>query len=290
LLKVSISKHAALELDLPEGIPAVRANASQFRQVVMNLIINASEAIGDRPGVIRVAISRAAVSQSQLSGATDLPPGDYVQLNVSDTGCGMTPEVCARVFDPFFTTKFPGRGLGLAAVHGIVRLHGGSIRVASTIGEGTSFTVLLPATAEAAVPLSAVPDRPFAVSPDVVSRGAVLMIEDEESLRAAVCKMLRKSGFTVIEAADGASALEIFRARGSGIGVVLLDLTLPGLSGREILSELRRLRPEVKIIVTTAYSRDTAAASLDHDEEWLFIRKPYRLADLTQLLHETLLA
>ena len=285
-LTASIAKTATLKLDLPEDIPPVRANASQLRQLVLNLVTNASEALGEGAGVIQVSLSNA--NAASFPPAMSLPDGDYVRLDVSDTGCGMTEEVRSRIFDPFFTTKFPGRGLGLAAVHGIVRLHAGAIQVASAPGEGTRVCVLLPASSEPAAAETPTPGQPVREIATICSQRAILMVEDEESLRIAVCKMLRKKGLTVLEAADGIAAVDVFRAHQQEIGVVLLDLTLPGLSGQTVLTELRRLRPHIKVIVTTAYSKDTAATSLGGRDGWSFIRKPYRLADLMQALRESL--
>ena len=287
--ELAISKNATLEFDLPEDLPPVYGNAAQIRQVLTNLVTNAAEALGSRPGVIRVRASRSApgTGSEEIAGLNG-SAADYVRLEVSDNGDGMSEEVCSRIFDPFFTTKFPGRGLGLAAVQGIVRLHGGTIQVASAPGSGTRIAILLRIAGE--------PSRQFGeartsiaatLAPPRLDR-SVLMIEDEEALRSAVCRMLRKNGFSVLEAEDGAGAVEVFRATHREIGVVLLDLTLPGLGGREILAEIRRLRPDVKVIVTTAYSRETATASLDGYDGWSFIRKPYRVAELMSMLQESL--
>src|SRR5262249_21011938 len=211
LLKVSISKHALLETDLPKDLPGVRGNAAQIRQVVMNLIINASEAIGEKGGVIKVTTSRITGGQELApNGVPSLPQAEYLRLEVSDTGCGMTEEAKARIFDPFFTTKFDGRGLGMAVVQGIVRAHGGAVNMASSVGQGTMFQILLPSASEPAQQ-----DRGPAVTA-VMERnpgaaGAVLLVEDEEALRLAVSKMLRKKGFSVIEAIDGSAAVDLLR-------------------------------------------------------------------------------
>ena len=285
-LKVSISKRATLNINLPQELLAVRANPAQLRQVILNLITNASEGLGEHEGVISIT---AALVRSGPSDSAPNPLGDYVRLEVSDTGCGMTEEVQSKIFDPFFTTKFPGRGLGLAAVKGIVRSHDGAINVVSAPGQGSRFEILLPCSDE---PAKEGRDKPgFSVAGEVVSfSGAVLIVEDEHTLRTAVSKMLRRKGFTVFEAVDGEAGASLFRDKTAEIDVVLLDLTLPGLSGGEVLSELRRLQPDIIVIVTSAYSREQAQATLGAQPPWLYIRKPYQVNELTGLLRESIRA
>lgn len=280
LLKVSISKRADLKIDLSSDAPPVRANKAQMRQVVMNLITNASEALGEHDGTISVTVEQAR------SGPDS---GDYLRLEVGDTGCGMTEEMQARIFDPFFTTKFAGRGLGLAAVQGVIRSHGGAINVASAPGRGSRFEILLrgngqPAEGKPRVTASHLIEKTerFAVT--------VLVVEDEDTLRRAVCKMLRREGAVVIEAADGKTGADLFRARALEIDAVLLDMTLPGMSGQEVLGEIRRVQPGAKVIVTSAYSQDWARTTIDSSEPWLYIRKPYRFEELMGLLQKVCLA
>ncbi|HXA51988.1 MAG TPA: PAS domain S-box protein, partial [Candidatus Acidoferrum sp.] len=246
LLKVSISKHAILKVDLPDNLPAVLANPVQIRQVVMNLITNASEALGENDGVIAITATHVAAEQYPL-GDLSSPPAGLIRVEVTDTGCGMTPEIQAAIFDPFFTTKFAGRGLGLAAVQGIIRSHRGVIRVESELGKGSRFEILLPSTSERAWGSIVAPGS------DTEVPGTCLVVEDEEALRVAVSRMLRKRGFSVLEAGDGKTAVAVFRAQASEIDAVLLDMTLPGMSGPEVLHALRRIRPDVRVILTTAY-------------------------------------
>jgi two-component system cell cycle sensor histidine kinase/response regulator CckA len=285
LLKVSISKHATLHLDLCKYLPAVRCNATQIRQVVMNLIINASQAIGDKDGVIYVRTSRAAEGQDLAPSDDADPQDDNVRLDISDTGCGMTEEEKAKIFDPFFTTKPGGHGLGLAVVQGIVNSHGGAIKVVSAPGRGTTFDVLLPcAEGRAEIVSPAV----FAATAEELSSvsGTVLLVEDEDTLRLATATALRKRGFSVLTASDGRVAVEIFRAHAEDIGVVLLDLTLPGISGLEVFDQIRVIKPDAIIMLTSAYDQKIAGNATSGEHPAGFLRKPYRFADLMRGLQE----
>jgi two-component system, cell cycle sensor histidine kinase and response regulator CckA len=285
LLKVSISKHATLHVDLDKNLPPVRGSAAQIRQIVMNLVMNASEAIGDRDGVIRLTAQRLAVGEDRLEWIPEgLATGDYVQLQVADTGRGMSRETQARVFDPFFTTKPSGHGLGLAVVSGIVRALAGAIHLVSEPGKGTTFEVLLPSEEGTgnAIPGPNAPVRSTPADCDATA----LVVDDEDALRTATAKMLRTSGFSVLEAADGTAAIEAIRGA-HPIEVLLLDVTLPGTSSREVLLEAKRLRPAMRVIVTSAYGEDFAALSLQGPVE-RFIRKPYSLSDLVKLVRQTL--
>jgi PAS domain S-box-containing protein len=273
LLRVSITKHALLRTDLRKVLQPVLANASQIRQVVMNLIINASEAIGEKDGVITVRTSQ-------------VPNGDCLSLEVSDTGRGMTDAEKARAFDPFFTTKFAGRGLGLAVVHGIVRAHGGAIRLSSTPGKGTTFEILLPCVPQPAQP-PATAILTAITGPSADAQVTVLVVEDEDRLRLAVSKMLRKKGFYVMEAADGSAAIPRLQSD-SRIDLILLDATIPGISSPEVLEEARRVWPGIKVILTSAYSREMATAPFGARQLQGFIRKPFQLDSLVRLLGETM--
>jgi len=284
LLKISISKHAVLRTVLRDNLPAVRGNAAQIRQVVMNLVINASEAIGDKQGVITVTTAQVTGRENlAFNGATTLPQGDYVRLQVSDTGCGMTEAVKAKIFDPFFSTKFAGRGLGLGVVQGIVRGHGGTIDLKSSPGEGTTFQVFLPCTPQRVAKIHRAISS-SGVGQSKARTGTILVVEDEETLRLAVSTALRKSGFSVMEANDGSGAMELLRAHKDEIDAILLDVTLPGIASREIFEEAQRIRPDLKVIVNSAYSKETVDASFAGLAVEHFIRKPFRLADIARLL------
>jgi CheY-like chemotaxis protein len=217
----------------------------------------------------------------------NLPRGEYVRLEVSDTGCGMTEEAKARIFDPFFTTKFTGRGLGLAVVQGIVRDHQGAIDVVSAPGEGATFRVLLPCTSKRAF------ERQNVISPAVKAQSSarartVLVVEDEDLLRLAITKALRKRGFSVIEASDGSIATDLLRKRIDDIDVVLLDVTLPGRSSREIFEEAQRTRPDLRVVLSSAYDKKTVDASFMGLPITHFIRKPFQLSDLAEVLQDAL--
>ncbi len=288
LLKVSVTKHAVIEANLDHDLPAIRASAPQLRQIVMNLITNASDAIGDRDGVIRVITRCVTLKRdSGASSSRTLPEGEFVELEVSDTGRGMSPQTQANVFDPFFTTKSLGRGLGLAVVQGIVRSLGGAIHLATEPDKGATFQVLLPSAkiksaaggpAMSGGEQSAVPSQ----------HGTILVVEDEDQLRQGIVKMLRKTGFEVCEAAEGSSAIELLRGNGGKIDVVLLDMTMPGASSHEIIAEAVNANPDIKVILTSAYSEEMIARSMSAPQIHSFIRKPFQFADLLKALRNSL--
>jgi PAS domain S-box-containing protein len=284
LMRLTISKRAKLELDLPENLPAIRANASQIRRVVMNLITNASEALGEHEGVISVSVAHVRSDPgSTTDTAAETPRGDCLRLEVRDTGCGISVEAQTRIFDPFFTTKWSGRGLGLSAVQGIVRNHGGFLSVNSAPGRGSRFEILLPCAIEP-TPSSSATKSSTAADEGRIGVGTVLIVEDEDSLRLAVAKMLRTRGFTVMQAGNGRDGLELFQKHAKEVDVVLLDLTLPDMLGKESLQELRRVRPDVKVILMTAFGRDHALALLGGQQPWLHIRKPFQITELIELI------
>jgi PAS domain S-box-containing protein len=279
LLQVSISKKAVLKFDLAAGLPPVLADASQLRQIVMNLVINASEAIGDRSGIIAlhtglVRADRRYLADTQL--AHSLPEGDYVFLEVSDTGCGMTPELKARIFEPFFTTKFTGRGLGLAAVLGIVRGHRGALRVYSEPGKGTTFKLLLPMAPGAAVELPV----PSPLADGWRGSGRILLADDEETVRTVVARVLETLGFTITVAADGREAVKIFEADPDAFTLVVMDLTMPHLDGAEAFARMRLLRPDVRVVLMSGFSEHDATITFAGKGLAGFLQKPFELAHL----------
>jgi PAS domain S-box-containing protein len=286
LLKVSVSKHAVINAELSQDLPATRASAAQLRQIVMNLITNASDAIGDRDGMIRVVTRRTTLGRNSAMVSESPLEGDYLVLEVSDTGCGMSRETQDRVFDPFFTTKSVGRGLGLAVVSGIVRRLGGTIRLTSEPGKGSSFQILLPCAenmgganvhSTSTIEELVRPARP----------AAILVVDDEDVLRQAVAKTLRMNGFDVFEAADGDSAIDLLHKQQGTIDTILLDMTIPGASSREVLAEAANVRPDISVILTSAYAQEMFSGATSVLKVSGFIRKPFQLADLLKTVRQS---
>ena len=277
LLKTAISKKAILNLNLERSVPPIEADPSQIRQIVMNLLINASEAIGDRSGVITVSVGATRCDREYLQKTElhdDLAPGRYVHLEVSDTGSGMDAETKSRIFEPFFSTKFTGRGLGLAAVLGIVRAHKGALKVYSEPGKGTTFKVLFPASAEGGNVLRSPESSPLA---DWRGKGTILLVDDEESLIALGARMLEHLGFTVLTAADGLQAVDLYRERGKEIDLVLMDLTMPNMDGAKAFDELRRLNPDVRVVLASGYTHEDVASRFAGKDLSGVLQKPYTL-------------
>ncbi len=290
LLEVSITKRAVLKYHFAPNLPPIEADATQVRQVIMNLITNASDAIGDRSGVISISTGmqfadRAYLAESYLD--TDLPEGDYVYIEVADTGEGMDEETRARIFDPFFTTKFTGRGLGLAAVLGIVRGHRAAIKLYSEPGRGTTFKVLFPAAASPATPVAQLP--PVAQPAAAGARGVVLVVDDDETVRTVTRRMLEQAGFSVILAADGAQALEIYQST-PAVALVIMDMTMPRMDGEQCFRELRRLDPAVRVLLTSGYNEQDATERFVGKGLAGFIQKPYRPVDLLARVQEAITA
>jgi len=288
LLGVSISKKVVLRYEFADNLPAVEADATQMRQVVMNLITNASEAIGDRSGAISIATGVMEAGREYLGGTyldEDLPEGYYVFMEVADTGCGMDEKTRSKVFDPFFSTKFTGRGLGLAAVLGIVRGHGGAIKVYSELGKGTTFKVLLPCSER---PPQAAPAEGAEPAETRRDSGLLLVADDEEGVRTIAKRMLEGAGFTVLTAGDGRECVDVFRERADEIAAVLLDMTMPHMDGEETFRELRQIRPDVRVILTSGYNEQEATSRFTGKGLAGFIQKPYRYDDLLAKLREIL--
>lgn len=279
LLRVSISKKATLQLHLARGLPAVQADATQLRQVIMNLVINASEALEERNGNITLTTGREHLDAAYLAAAHvagDPAPGDYVFLEVSDTGSGMSAATLARVFDPFFTTKFTGRGLGLAAVLGIVRGHHGAIKVYSEPGRGTTFKIMFPA-AHGAPDASSRPP----MGSEWRGSGKVLVIDDEEAVRTVAAGMLHMLGFATDLAPDGATGLELFRRDPSSYQLVLLDLTMPRMDGEETFRHLRHIEPQVRVVLMSGFNRADATSRFTGKGIAGFVQKPFGIENLT---------
>ncbi|MDB6114201.1 MAG: sensor hybrid histidine kinase [Lacunisphaera sp.] len=280
LLEVTISKNTRLELQLADHVPPVLADVTQLRQIVMNLVINAADAIGQQPGTITVRTfaqpANAELLRSAL-GQPDLPAGTYVGLEVRDTGCGMAPATIARIFEPFFTTKFSGRGLGLSAVLGIVQSHRGALFVESALGAGSAFRLLLPAMQD---PPASTPAAPTATSVPIPLRGTVLVIDDEGAIRAVAAAVLEAHGATVLEAANGDEALTVLREHGGKISLVLLDMTMPGIGGEETLRRMRLANFRPAVIMMSGYSEAETMQRSASLGAIGFVQKPFELQAL----------
>ncbi|MEI6520020.1 MAG: PAS domain S-box protein [bacterium] len=284
LLKTSISKKALLNLHIDRNIPLIDADPSQMRQIVMNLIINASDAIGDRSGVISVSVGATRCNEEYLR-ATELynvlVPGLYVHIEVADTGCGMDAETRSRIFEPFYTTKFTGRGLGLAAVMGIVQAHKGAMKVYSEPGKGTTFKVLLPASE---ISMQITQNGNIGTVSDWQGAGTILFADDEESIRAIGAQMLEHLGYSVITAEDGRKAVEIYKLREKEINIVILDMTMPHMDGAEAFSELRQINPQVKVILASGYSKDDIGSRFAGKGLMGVLQKPFTVGTLLEML------
>ena len=275
LLSVSTSKKASLVQDLAADLPSVMADATQIGQVVMNLITNASEAIGDSEGTITLRTGTLQCDpdyfRDAIGDSERMVAGPYVFFEVSDTGGGMEPETLSRIFDPFFSTKFAGRGLGLAAVLGIVRGHKGALKVSSAPGKGTTFRVLFPTHGAPAQPGEA---KPVAAG-DFRGHGLVLVADDEKGIRVLARNILERAGFRVMTAADGREALELYRQHGPEIRLVVLDMTMPHLDGEGCFLAIRALDPGAKIVLASGYSEQEVVAHFVGKGLAGFVQKPY---------------
>lgn len=285
LLEITISKKVKITYDLKEKTSSVEADITQLRQVVMNLITNAADAIGDNTGIITISTDLRNFTRRELSSLTSKEPlieGNYVVFEVTDTGPGMEAAVRERIFEPFFTTKKTGRGLGLSAVLGIIRGHKGAIKVDSKVGRGTKISLLFPPSSLPGTALES-------INPIVKWRGngIVLLADDEEIVRTVTASMLEAIGFSVITAHDGHAALEMFRKHSSELACIILDLSMPKLSGQETLSEIRKLNKEVAVILSSGYSAQEVPVEAGPNAPG-FIQKPYQLEGLRAKLQEVL--
>jgi PAS domain S-box-containing protein len=312
LLRAAMSKKVVLQFELSEGLPEVEGDATQLRQVVMNLISNAADAIGDAEGTVSLRTFHRELTEGEVRshhGLEPLPDGHYIVVEVSDTGVGMSEETLRRIFDPFFTTKFVGRGLGLAAVLGILRAHSGGVDIASTLGSGTRFRVFLPVAgapaarlASEAVTISnattAAPGAEPAASLTRLS-GKVLVVDDEAMLRTLAVRVLSRAGLQVVQAEDGAEALTLLglandagpgqeSASPADVDLVLLDMLMPRLNGEETLRAIRATHATLPVILTSGFSEAVGASRLLDDPYVCFVQKPYGAQELLDLVAQFL--
>jgi len=288
ILKVSLGKRIHLDYDLEQELPLVDGDLTQIRQVLMNLVINAAEAIGKDNGTITLRTGVIQYDKAMFMALwlkEDLPEGKYVFMDVIDTGSGMDETTLKRIFDPFFTTKFTGRGLGLAAVLGIIKGHSGTIDVASQIGKGTRFRIILPLGRRAVCNGKSAPSE---VALDWKGEGIILLVDDEATIRDLGRRMLERLGFSVLEANDGNEAIELFKMHSSRIRCVMLDMTMPDLNGKEVFNGIRQIDPVAKVVLCSGYIEENMA---DHFPDWKvsgFLQKPYKLETLITLLRSVL--
>ncbi len=274
LLCAALHPNVSLELQTGDDTPCVVADATQIRQIVMNLVINANEAIGDRPGTITVTTGRMKADRAYFGEGyvfTDALDGDFVYIDVRDSGCGMSRETVGRIFDPFFTTKFTGRGLGLAAVLGIVRGHRGALKVSTAPGEGSAFRFLLPS----AGPMQKVVDFAFPADPARSALALVLVVDDDETVRRVTQSLVESMGYEVIAASDGIEGLALFREHRARIHGVILDLTMPRMDGAVLFREMQRIQPDVRVLLMSGFAEQQALARFAGEGLAGFIRKPF---------------
>jgi signal transduction histidine kinase/CheY-like chemotaxis protein len=276
----ALKQRARLVTLLAPDLPEVEGDSGQLGQVIMSLLTNASDALHGRTGTVTLRTGVARLERMALAhfhGGEALAEGTFVTLEVEDDGAGMDAPTRARVFEPFFTTKFTGRGLGLPAAFGILKGHGGAIRVESEPGGGSTVTILLPPRRGAA-PAAAHPPAPLAAPQP--ARPVVLVADDEEVVRRAAKRALERAGFEVLEAGDGRQAVDRFAAEGGRVGCVILDLTMPGMGGEAALAAIRERSLEVPVVLTSGFSdRDEASAEAT-DPRVGFLPKPFGPADL----------
>ncbi|MBS0201737.1 MAG: PAS domain S-box protein [Planctomycetes bacterium] len=284
LLKSAVSKKAIVELSLQPV--TIDGDATQIRQVVMNMIINASEALEGNVGWIRIRTAVQHVDPADLSSPfvpEKLAGGEYAIFEVEDNGCGMNEETLARIFDPFYSTKFTGRGLGLAAVLGIVRGHRGSIQVCSTPNDGTVFRVLFPRSTT--IPREKSPEREVVVKH---GRGTILVVDDELQIRVLIRQILEGAGFQVFAAVDGREGVAVFKEHHHEINAVLLDLTMPDMDGLEVLGELRRQSAEIPVLIMSGYNEQEVSNRCDGIRVNGFIHKPFNAGEMLSRIFEML--
>jgi hemerythrin-like metal-binding protein len=291
LLRASLARNAALQWQPGFGLPAVKGDPAQIQQVLMNLVLNASDAVAPRGGTITIRTGLETLSQALLDRhfpGQMLAPGKHLTLEVSDDGAGMAPEVLERIFDPFFTTKFTGRGLGLSAVQGILRAHGGGIQVESSEGEGTRFKLVLPALATPEPEAGARAELAAARFDAYQSHGTVLVVDDEDALRAVAAAALGRCGFDVLEARDGLEALRCYAANRDRIRLVLMDLTMPNMDGEQAYRELRQSGAWIPVVLTSGLGKEEAIQRFDGQGLAGFLQKPFRFQEMIQVVQSAL--
>ncbi|MDD5286252.1 MAG: PAS domain S-box protein [Desulfuromonadaceae bacterium] len=283
LLQSAIKKNVTIELDLKPDIPEIYGDIGQVQQILMNLIINAAEAIDDDNGTIRVLLEKIIIAEDQTEAdrfGTVISAGSYALLEVTDTGCGMEEETEKRIFEPFYTTKFTGRGLGMSAICGIIKSHNATLQLTTKPGVGTTFKVCFPVALSIGGPEIAETEQRLYRQ----AGGTILLVEDEETIRNIGAVLLEALGFSALTAEHGREAVEIFRERGGEIDVILLDLIMPVMGGVEAYRELRKITPATPIIICSGYDVEQVSEVLENDEQAGFLQKPYNPDELREMM------
>ena len=281
LLGRLLGENIELTLDQASDLWPVKADLHQFEQVIINLAVNARDAMPDG-GKLTIRTGNLGEAESRGMGHAELPPGEYVSIEVKDTGCGMTPEVKHKIFEPFFSTKEIGRGtgLGLSTVYGIVKQTGGFIFADSEIGSGTTMRVYLPRYIEAVeaeqAPVERRPEKPR----DLTGQGTVLLVEDEDAVRSFAARALGQRGYNVLQATTGAEALEVFDKHEGEVDLVVSDVVMPEMDGPTLFEKLRHKRPDLKVIFISGYAEDAFRQHLAENEDFMFLQKPFDLKEL----------
>ncbi|MEO5961587.1 MAG: response regulator [Opitutaceae bacterium] len=281
LLHISVPKDAELAVELAARLPLIRGDASRLRQVFMNLVLNAAEALAEPPRRVRLLSGSCRLDAAALRGIAhpgEAAPGEFVFIEVSDTGIGMSAETIRRIFEPFYTTKFTGRGLGLCAVLGIMRHHGGALDVSSTKGSGTTFRIYLPAVADETL----VAERPAAAFSARRGVGTVLVVDDEESVRFVAATALKRHGFNVVTASDGEQATAMAASSAKAFDGVLLDVTMPRMDGITALGAIREIQPEVPVVLMSGFAQGDIASRVAGMSGVTLLQKPFTVDDLVR--------
>jgi two-component system cell cycle sensor histidine kinase/response regulator CckA len=305
LLKRLIGERITLAAVPQRDLWPVKADLAQFEQVIVNLVVNARDAMAEG-GKLTLRTANVGADQSATFQYKGMPIGEYVLVEVQDTGTGIPADIIDKIFDPFFTTKDVGKGtgLGLSTVYGIIKQTGGFVYVESTIGEGTALRIFIPRYIPAAddVKVPLVPEQTDAkidgalnaaedakkTAADLTGQGVILLVEDEEGLRALNARGLTSRGYTVIEAGNGVEALEMLEREGGKVDLVVSDVVMPEMDGPTLLKELRKKNPETKIIFVSGYAEEAFQKSLPDPNAYNFLAKPFTLKQLVAKVKETM--
>jgi len=289
MVAAAIPKKIRIVCDCSESCLIIDADSSQIKQIVMNLVVNSAEAIGESPGLICVEVGATKLSRKDLEDmwlGDTIAPGEFIFLKVADNGCGMTGDIKSRIFDPFFSTKFVGRGLGLAALLGIVKAHGGSISVKSIVNEGTTVTVYFPKHIDESEAIMEAGGQSYFRSR--VGKGTVLLVDDDETIRTVGTEMLETIGFRVITACDGRDAIDVFGNFKDEIQCVLLDLAMPNMDGVEAFEKIRNIKRDALVILSSGYSESEIEDKFQNSGYAGFIQKPYKISDLADRISKVI--